>query len=333
MKYLARYIKKLFIIQVLLLLSVMASAQDRAAWMPKAKWGIMVHYLADWISRSNNMEMSPDQWNKLVNQFNVEALADQVKSTRAGYMIFTIGQNSGYYLSPNKTYERLTGIKDHLSRRDLVADLSAALQKRGIKLIVYLPSGAPGQDSVAKKALDYKNGPYPNKEFQQKWERVIKEWSLRWGKNVVGWWFDGCYWPSIMYRSEKAPNFGSFAAAARAGNRQSVVTFNPGVVYRLISMTPHEDYTGGETADPSKMDIKRQYDGKVDGRQIHILSYIGEKWGMGQPRFTSEQLLGWSKQVAEIGGVITWDVPVQPSGLIAAPFMEQLSSVGKSFGN
>jgi hypothetical protein len=45
-----------------------------------------------------------------------------------------------------------------------------------------------------------------------------------------------------MYRCPDALNFASFAAAARAGNPNGVVAFNPGVYNRLRSLTPYEDY-------------------------------------------------------------------------------------------
>ena len=103
-----------------------------------------------------------------------------------------------------------------------MAELAPVLHARGIRLIVYLPSGAPNADREAVKALEWRNGPHRNREFQRNWEQVIREWSLRWGKAVDGWWFDGCYWPNTMYRGETAPNFVSFAAAARAANPSSV---------------------------------------------------------------------------------------------------------------
>src|SRR5215213_1568423 len=134
--------KKLcFLVSISLFIS--ANGQERATWLKQAKWGIMVHYLADWRARTDSIKMSPEKWNELIDHFNADSLAAQVKSTGAGYLIFTIGQNSGYYLSPNKTYEKLTGINNKISRRDLISDLSDALRKRGLKFIVYLPSGAP----------------------------------------------------------------------------------------------------------------------------------------------------------------------------------------------
>lgn len=306
-------------------------AQERAVWMKQARWGVMNHYLADGIARREKTRMSVPKWNQLIDQFNVEGLAKQIESVGAGYYLITIGQNSGYYLSPNATYDRYAGIEpSRCSRRDLVADLYEALHKRGIKLMVYLPSGAPDGDRAAIKTLEWRRGGYRNREFQLKWEQVIRQWSTRWGSKVAGWWFDGCYWPNSMYRSAEPPNFASFAAAARAGNPQSAVAFNPGVVPRIVSLTPHEDYTAGEINDPDRVQIRRAVDGKIDGVQVHILSFLGQRWGTGSPRFSKEQVVTFSRKIRDSGGVITWDVPIQPNGLISQPFLDQLTAVGKA---
>ena len=305
----------------------------RSAWMRTARWGVMTHYLADWKAREANEPMSVERWNQMIDRFDVAGLAKQLKAVGAGYYLITIGQNSGYYLAPNATYDRLAGVNpSKCSRRDLVSDVSGALRKREIKLLVYLPSGAPSGDRVAREALQWQNGPYPNKEFQVKGEQIIRDWSLRWGDEVDGWWFDGCYWPNLMYRSAEPPNFASFATAARAGNPASAVAFNPGVVPRILSLTPHEDYTAGEINDPNRVEIRRAVDGKIDGAQVHILSYLGRTWGMGQPRFSTEQVVRWSQSIHRQGGVMTWDVPIQANGLIAQPFIDQLNAVGKAMG-
>jgi hypothetical protein len=274
--------------------------------------------------------MTVERWNRLVDGFDVERMGDQLKSVGASYYIISIGQNSGYYLSPNAVYDKLTGIvPSKLSRRDLVSDLYEALHKRGIRLMVYLPSGAPGGDKAADAALEWRNGPYRNREFQQKWEQVIREWSVRWGKKVEGWWFDGCYWPNTMYRTTDAPNFATFAAAARVGNPEAAVAFNPGVIHRLVSITPYEDYTAGEIDDPDKIAIRRAVDGKQDGAQLQVLTHLGEQWGKGAPRYTAVQVVEWSKKVWKEGGAITWDTPVDASGAIAAGLLEQLAAIGK----
>jgi len=306
----------------------------RATWMqnPRYAWGVMTHYLADWQARVNKMEMTVDLWNKMVDGFDVEGMAKRLEQVSAGHYQLSIGQNSGYYLAPNAVYDRIVGIApSKCSRRDLVADFYEPLHKRDIKLMVYLPSGAPAGDKAACAALEWVNGPYANKNFQRKWEQVIAEWSRAWGTKVVGWWFDGCYYPNSMYRSAEAPNFASFAAAARAGNPDAAVAFNPGVVYRLISMSPDEDFTAGEIDKPDQVTVRRNGDGRIDGTQLHMLSFLGETWGMGAPRFTADQVVEYTRKIRDRGGAVTWDVPVTIDGTISNAFMDQLTALGKAF--
>lgn len=299
---------------------------------PRYCWGVMTHYLADWQARDNKLTMTVDLWNKLIDSFNVEAMARNLESVGAGHYQLSIGQNSGYYLSPNPAYDRITDIKpSKCSHRDLVADFYEPLRRRDIKLMVYLPSGAPGQDKAAVAALEWTNGPHANKAFQLKWQQVIEEWSRRWGSKVSGWWFDGCYFPNSMYRGAAPPNFSSFAAAARAGNPNSALGFNPGVIYRLISMSPEDDYTAGEIDKPDLATVRRSEAGRVDGAQVHMLSFLGERWGSGTPRFSTEQVVAFTRKIRDFGGSVTWDVPVQLDGTISRPFLDQLAALGNVF--
>jgi hypothetical protein len=306
------------------------AAEHRANWMKQGKWGVMTHYLADWKAQTDHLNVTVAEWNRLIDGFNVDGLADELQQAGASWYQISLGQNSGYYLSPNATYERIVGEPGKCSRRDLISDLYEALHKRGIRLTVYLPSGAPAKDEKAVSALEWRNGAFPNREFQTRWEAVIREWSERWGNKVGGWWFDGCYFPNSMYRSETVPNFKSFAAAARAGNPNAVVAFNPGVVYRILSMTPYEDFTAGEIDKPEMISIRRSSDGLMDGAQIQMLSFLGEKWGMGQPRFSTDDVIRYSRKLWDSGGAVTWDVPVDLSGRISDAFLSQLTAIGKA---
>ena len=113
-----------------------------------------------------------------------------------------------------------------------------------------------------------------------------------------------------MYRAERPPNFESFAAAARAGNPDAAVAFNPGVVYRILSMTPYEDFTAGEIDKPDLVTVRRSADGQMDGVQIQMLSYLGEKWGMGHAAIHDRRCYRYSRKLWDAGGAVTWDVPV-----------------------
>ena len=253
----------------------------------------------------------------------------------APYTFITIGQNSGHYCAPNAAYDEIVGrVPSRLSRRDLIADLADALADRGIRLLVYLPSGAPSMDALAMERLDWRWGfakPWPSwggeetgerlAAFQQRWEAVIREWSMRWGRKVWGWWFDGCYFADAMYRHSDPPNFASFAAAAKAGNPDALVAFNPGVKVPVICHSEHEDYTAGEISEAFPTCPGRW----LDGAQYHVLSYLGENWCRGLPRFPDSFVVGYTQHVRERGGVITWDVPITPEGRIPQLFIEQLA--------
>jgi len=314
----------------------------RTDWFHRAKWGVFTHYLSGTVLK--DVTPTVEEWNQVVDSFDVEAYAETLSEASAGYSILTLGQNSGFYCSPNAAYDRHVGIvPSKCSKRDLVADMADALQPKGIRLMVYLPSGAPDRDTVAMKALEWKMGKYFRWEypdggpdggdprfdsFQSKWEEIIREWSDRWGDKVAGWWFDGCYFPKAMYEYPDPPNFESFAAAARSGNSNSIVAFNPGVTVPIIRLTRFEDYTAGETNEPEKVECHGRW---VDGAQFHMLSYLGPAWAQGPPRFSTDEAIAITRKITDNGGVVTWDVPISGDGGIPEAFLKQLRALGNVY--
>jgi hypothetical protein len=296
-------------------------------WFRDARWGIFIHYLG----RNNE---TADQWNAEINQFNIPGLINQLKELNPGYLIFTIGQISGCYCSPNATYDSIVGISpSKCSKRDLIFELGQAVTAAGMRFLVYFPSDAPRDDKVATKQLGWV---FPksswekwarwiktpkNVHFQQNWEAIIREYSLRWGKLVSGWWIDGCYYADSMYRKKISPNFASFAAAIRAGNPDSIIAFNPGVKVPIIAYAEEEDFTAGEIGDELP---KTHPDRWVNGEQYHILTYLGKWWGEGHPRFTAPFIHDYTEQVIKNQGVISWDVGVSRDGLILPELYERL---------
>jgi hypothetical protein len=130
-----------------------------------------------------------------------------------------------------------------------------------------------------------------------------------------------------MYRSCKPANFKTFAAAARRGNSQSAVAFNPGVTYPIIAESEQEDYTAGEINDPARVNCEGRL---VDGAQFQMLSFLGAAWSTGEPRFSVGKVVEWTTTIVQNGGVVTWDVPTSPTGLIPEAFLKQLKAVGEA---
>jgi hypothetical protein len=297
-------------------------------WFLDCKWGVFIHFLAAPASSSERLDVSVSAWNRRVDAFDVAGLANQLTAAGAKYLIITLGQNTGHYCSPSKSYDDIVGIHpSKCSGRDLINDLYEVLAPRGIKLMVYFPSGAPEFDPVAVERLEWQKDGGRLVAFQQKWETIIREWSLRWREKVSGWWIDGCYYADDMYRHDDSPNFKSFADALKAGNPNSIIAFNPGVKTPVISMTEYEDYTAGEIS--TSFPVCDKYSGNIDrwieSAQYHVLSFLGDGWGIGSPRFPDEFVIGFTKYINQKGGVVSWDVPASESnGLIPEVFCKQL---------
>ncbi|MCC6580362.1 MAG: hypothetical protein IT440_07955 [Phycisphaeraceae bacterium] len=298
-------------------------------WFLDAKWGVFTHFLAAEASSSGGADITAEMWNQRVDAFDVPGLGRQLRELNAKYIFITLGQNSGHFCAPNATYDHLVGISpSKCSRRDLVSDLWEELHGSGIRVMVYAPAGAPEHEPQAVERLGWKANGGRLAEFQRKWEQIIRDWSLRWGEKVSGWWLDGCYYADDMYRHADEPNFKSFRAALLAGNPYGIVAFNPGLFTPIISMTEHEDYTAGEIniAFPVNDKYHPPLTRWVNGAQRHILSFLGDGWGVGLPRFPTEFVVGFTQYTNQWGGVVTWDVPTV-NGLIPQPFMEQLRAI------
>ncbi|TFG67014.1 MAG: hypothetical protein E4H27_09540, partial [Anaerolineales bacterium] len=175
-------------------------------WLRDAKWGLFTHYMVHMPSGPIPDDMTGDIWNDKVNSFQVDKLADQLTALKVPYFFITIGQGGNYYCSPNATYERLFGNSNRkLTDRDLVKELGVELKSRGIKLCVYLPAVG------SRESL----------QIQNQWQQVITEWSVRWGDSVHAWWIDG------FINTDKTVQK-AYADAYRAGNPETLVSFNPG---------------------------------------------------------------------------------------------------------
>lgn len=292
-------------------------------WLKEAKYGVFMHFLpADAAGLA------------LVEKFDTDALAGQLTEMGAGYFVITLGQNSGYFNSPNRTYEKITGYApgERCSKRDLPLDLARSLQAKGIRLMLYLPCQTPNQDARAQKAFGLPQGAKDqpiDEEFAKKWAKVIQEWSDRYGDKVAGWWFDGGY-QHIHFNEAIAQ---TYAQAAKHGNSHALVTFNPGV--KLIRHTKAEDYTAGELNEPfGTIPSSRS----VEGSQWHALTYLGSSWSHRNTRYPAEKWAQWVKEVVAHEGAVTldmgpnWDPKAGAIGSLAAAQTDQVKAIRAALG-
>ena len=252
-----------------------AGLPDRVKWMyDESKWGVAHHYIVDgrfYMTRINGTE----DWNYYIEHFDVDKYARRIYETGVGHVVFSLGQNSGFIVSPSAVYDRNSptrpthhldlfshtdrdhGVKaqpgtnkaDYTPERDLIADLGTALKQYNIRLMIYTPGHVP-------RRFDGLDGwPYQRPDWYA--TEFFEELSKRWGDKVSGWWIDGSSGSGSYDTPPNFPKTTKLYNAVRSGNANAVVSFNyflmlncrpggRGSLTRLAANTPYDDYTPGE---------------------------------------------------------------------------------------
>lgn len=296
---------------------------------------------ADWMSGGIGafMHFLPNPSTEIsaqVEAFDCEGVARQLAEAGAAHLIFTLGQNSGYYNAPNTAYDRIVGYApgERCAVRDLPLELAAALAPHGIRLMLYLPCQMPFRDLRAVRAFGLPDEPLDNNRiltpaFAAKWAEVIREWAQRYRDAISGWWFDGAY-DSIGFGEAIASRY---AVAAKSGNSRAAVAFNRGDM-SVARWMAADDYTAGEINEPLEVVCSGP---RVDGAQWHLLTYLGHTWGGRETRFAChQQLSAWAASVAVHGGCLTFDMGPNydaASGPIGAFDPAQLAQLRAAVGD
>jgi len=260
--------------------------EAKVDWFHKARYGLMFHFTAgvggsDWDSA---------KWNAWISAIDVEKVADQAAEVGAGYVMICITQVGRYYCAPNPVLEEYWGLKpgQYNSERDLPMDLSRALARRGIRLMLYTHArefyGLPlpsGMDRVTA---------------YRRWLDVMRWDSDHYGKACSGWWVD-CLFKFI-------PNYAEdFIAALRHGNPDTI-----------IADGRHEwaDYLHGHCySDWNEQQKVLPYFGRWEPEyriQWHQFQYLGPTWAQPGVAHTTPDMVRYMKKIAEGGGVMTFDL-------------------------
>ncbi len=300
-----------------------ASRETAKNWFRQAKYGVFVHFLG-----------GGSNWNATVNAFDVKTFARQMEQAGAGYVILTLGQNSGCYCAPNATYDRFGGFKpgERCSFRDLPLDLAKALDRRNMKLFLYCTARAPQNDPQARTGLaeidDLITQP-ATQEFSRRWWAVLREWSERYGQRVAGWWFDGAYTTTGWDDLSQPCNWHTWAAAARAGNPGRLLAFNKGTKLEdaFGALTDEQDYTAGER---NGFDVTPHDVPGAPNLVWHLLAYLGDDWGKtGGPKKSDADMVDFIRRVNERNGVVSIDVHVE-NGRVYEPHLKQLIAIRRA---
>lgn len=326
-------------------------APNRAVWMARGTFGVMVHYILH-PQGATQAEYAEDL-NRTVDHFDIDYFMHQFDATGADWLIFTLGQTSGAICSPQPTVDEKN--PGHTPRRDLLLEIAQQIAKRGKHLIVYFPYDGDA-DPCVKKALDFGTPGYTERYFE-----FLKYYSVKFGPLISGWWFDACQKNTDDY-------YQRYEAALRAGNPDTIIGWSGAefcVGLPLVSLSDRVDYFAGEIHMLEDGKIRRDFmtspndiyttpeghlrqkgkepryylpDGPFIGNaQTHCLLPIDLTFNPSVPnascKYDDDTLVNFITAVRSVGGAVTINVPIQFSdGHIAETSYEQLVRVGQRLG-
>lgn len=332
------------------------------SWM-SGRHGLMVHYLPPMMEGRDGRKLSGVD--EAAEAFELERFLADFERTGADYLIFTLGQNTGLYNSPNAAIERYAG-PGHCPRRDLAMELAGALKRRGKRFLAYLPTELHCNDTLQQgfgwRPVESREagGAMRQEVFQRRWCEVIRCWAERFGRLLDGWWLDGCGWLKIDHAV--------WREALRAGNPEALIAFS----YSGFSggftapKLPDDDYFCGETF-MLKDGLPRVAGGEgfrpagasvpgTGGMLWHALVPVDAHWWRGgsaawstldgkrffdparlktgemePPMYTDAELLTLFEAFPGQGGAVTLNAGIFLDGSLGEATVDQLERVGKAF--
>ncbi len=328
----------------------------QAEWMYEGSYGLMVHYLIT--PEGSTPEARTEAFNRVVNGFDIDAFMKQFEKSGADWLFFTIGQNTGYYCSPNTFLDRAA--PGHTSDRDLVLEIARRVKELGKWFVAYLPAEVAQQSDEIRHAFAWQDG--DKTEYLNRYLDFVKDYALSYGPLCDGWWFDGCY--DGIHKGTW--DWKRWIDAVREGNWQSAVAFNDGsfCVGKLGPLTPLETFLAGEVHLLEDSQIRTDFlaTGKevyktpeghlrlqgqepkfympqsrcVDGVQWHALVPIDSSFAapaVPNQHYADEDLFLFVLNCRAVGGAVTLNVPIDPKGSIPDETVAQLARLNREIRN
>ncbi|HUQ67775.1 MAG TPA: alpha-L-fucosidase, partial [Flavitalea sp.] len=288
-------------------------------WFSAAKYGLMVHWIPGVTPRNGQAKSFCDA----VRDFKVDTFADMVKQSGASYLIFTAVHGTQWFPGPSKVYERV--LPGRSCDRDLIGDLSNALEKRGVKLILYYHHGV-GDYQWSKASGFFKKN--KSNFFKNEYD-ILAEVGNRYGKKIAGWWFDDRY---------PDQPFEKLYEATKIGNPNRIVAWNSWI---MPKSTEFQDYYAGEAAFTVKVPEASYFKngGPAEGLQPHFLIIADDPWAhtsqnaeIVPPLYKDEELISYVKAVNALGGPVTINIGIYQDGSVSPATLQQVQKLGHTLG-
>ena len=298
-------------------------------WFVKAGYGVWFHFLDLTTPRRGPSKSYPDA----VSDLDVEALANLVEETGAGYVIFTTNHGHPTCPAPIRSWEELH--PGWTTRRDLIADLAAALGERGIRLLLYM--NCPGLGNLVQLPHTLIDSPTVSEEkYTEILVKVFTEFGMRYKDRVAGYWLD-----SWFLTDESYPNLPSdkLFDAIKAGYPDRLIAYNH---WAFPIETEWQDYWAGELTELPLKRFKTRYiqRGAGKGLQAHSAIKLDAPWfhitpdtDMEPPLYTAEQLIDYVKTCMQDQAVVSIGVGIFQDGTIGEGSRQILRQLRRAVRN
>jgi hypothetical protein len=294
-------------------------------WFVRAGYGVMFH----WTDMTQPRHAPAKAYAEAVRDFNVVAFADMVKDTGAGYVVFTLDHAHPTCPAPIASWEEFH--PGWTTRRDLIGDMADALNKRGIRLLLFItPHILAGLKTVGTTQVFQQR--MRLEEFVDIQYTVLSEIGARYGKKLAGYFL--CCWNEMIEAYPDIP-FEKLFEACKAGNTDRIVTFS---FWIFPVCTPWQEFWDGEVENPQVPATSRYLEESVGrGLQFQSLLMLDAPWGhftpnteMAPPRFSAEELISYVKRCIEKQGVVTINVGIFQDGTIGVASRRMLGQLRRA---
>jgi hypothetical protein len=295
-------------------------------WFVKAGYGVWFHFLDLTTPRRGPSKSYPDA----VNDLDVEALANLVEETGAGYVIFTTNHGHPTCPAPIRSWEELH--PGWTTRRDLIGDLADALNKRGIRLLLYM--NCPGLGNLEQLAGALIDSPTVSEEkYAEILTKVFTEIGLRYRDRVAGYWLDSWFLTDESYPNLPADKL---FEAIKTGYSDRLIAYNH---WAFPVETKWQDYWAGELTELPVKRFKTRYirRGAGEGLQAHSAIKLDAPWfhitpdtNMEPPLYNAEQLIEYVKTCMEDQAVVSIGVGIFQEGTIGEQSLQLLRTLRRA---
>lgn len=327
----------------------------RAQWLSDGALGLMVHYIIGPDGETD--EQKTADFNRTVDAFPLDSFMEQFQQSGANWLIFTYGQCTSYFCSPNEYLDDI--LPGHTSERDLMGEIAVRVKAMGKRMIVYMATGfpmeIPGHDFTIDSTIPRGQRYCP--QFVEPFGRFVRAYSHQLGTMHDGWWFDGV----LDWLHREKTDWKLFCDDARAGNPDAIVALNDDGFCNgfLDPVSPEQDYLAGEVEilEDSKIQLGhidatgyQTPDGKWRMRDKPPLPLVmpeqqftkGSQWHALVPmdcnfsgkvtphHYSDAELIEFVSNCKAAGGAVTFNLPFSNDGVIPQKSLEQFARMSRA---